>query len=753
MRASPLQSSFSEGEWSPLLKGRVESERYKNALAVCQNYVPLVQGPLTRRPGSYYVAEVKTSSAKTRLVPFEFSVTQAYILEFGNQYIRFYKDEGQIESGGSPYEISTPYTTADLFDLKFTQSADVLYITHPSYAPRKLTRTAHTAWTLTTITFLDGPYLATNTTAVTLALSGTSGSVTVTASSATFASTDVGRLIRWRDPANNWTWLTITAYTDTTHVTATISGPNASAGTATVNWRLGLYSATTGYPSCVVFHEDRLGFAGAGAAPQRFDLSNSSDYENFAPTAAAGTTAANYAIAFSLNANDVNVIRWMTSDEKGLLIGTVAGEWVARPSVQSEAMSPTNINAKKATSYGSDNIQAVQIGKATIFVQRAGKKFREMTYFYDADGFLAPDLTLLSEHITKSGVTQLAYMKEPFPILWAVRNDGALIGMSYERDLDSVKVGWHRHIIGGVSDAAGTDAIVESIAVIPSADATADTLWMIVKRRINGATKRYVEFLTPFFNQDIEQKDAFFVDCGLTYDDPKTITGISQAATAVVTSAAHGYSNGDLVLLSDILGMEELNGNTYTVANAAANTFELSGVDSSGYEAYVSGGEARKYVTNISGLSHLEGQTVSILADGAARPDATVSSGAITLTYRATTVQIGLGYESDGQILRVEAGAADGTALGKNRKISEVGIQFDRSLGLKIGIDFDNLDSIVFRETSDPLTRATALFTGIVRQTIESDFNFENQLCWRQAQPLPSTILSLSPQLVTQDLG
>lgn len=821
-KVSPIQSNFGAGEFSPLMYGRVDADRYKTGLATCLNYVPTVQGGLTRRPGSKYVSKVKTSSLSTRLHSFEFSTTQAYILEFGNQYIRFYKDNGQITeaaknitgataanpvvitsnshgysngdrvyisgvggmvqinnleftvanvaantfelsgingsaytaytSGGTVakiYEIASTYVTADLFQLKFVQSGDVLYITHPSYAPRKLTRTAHTSWSLSVISFLDGPYLPIASSG-TIQPSSTSGSVTLTASGVTFSATDVGRVVRLKH-SSTWGYARITSYTDSAHVDATVVNP-FGATTAASTYRLGLWSDTTGYPATAVFHEDRLFFAGSTIATQRLDGSNSGDYENFAPTDTSGTTTASNAVSFSLNANDVNVIRWMSSDEKGLLVGTVGGEWAVRPSAQSEALSPTNITAKRATSYGSANIQPVQVGKSTIYAQRAERKIRELTYFFDVDGFRATDLTIISEHITAPGLVQVAYQKEPQSIVWSVRDDGALIGMTYDRDLDSLKVGWHRHIIGGVSDAASNSAIVESVAVIPSADGTRDELWMIVKRRVNGATVRYVEYMTKLFEDTDEQQDAFFLDAGLTYDSPLTITAATAANPVVVTSNSHGLSNGDVITIRDVEGMTELNGETFTVANVAANTFELSGVNGSAYSSYVSGGEARKYVTTIYGFNHLIGQSVSILADGAVQPSVTVASnGSITLSNRAATVQAGITYNSDGQMLRLEAGAADGTALGKTRRTHRMGMLLHRTLGLKIGMDFDSLNNVIFRTGSDLMTRAPDLFSGITSESLEADYDFENQFCWRQSQPLPGTLLALMPQMVTQD--
>ena len=759
-KVSPIQNNFGAGEISPLLKGRVDIDRYPQALETCLNFIPTVQGGLIRRSGTEFISEVKTSAKATRLVRFEFSTTQAYILEFGDQYIRFYRNYGQIQTAGNAYELTSPYLEADLFELNFAQSADVLYIVHADYAPRKLSRTGHTAWTLATIIFAEGPYLPVNITTTTLTPSAATGTITLTASSVTginndtgFQTTDVGRLIRLLE-GTQWGWVQILSRSSTTEVSAFVVWTLVNTSPKT-NWRMGLWSGTTGYPSNVVFHEDRLSFAGTPEAPQRIDMSRSGDYQTFSPTDADGTVADSHALSFTFNSTDVNVIRWQLSDEKGLMVGTVGGEWIVRPSSQSEALTPTNITAKRSTTYGSANLQAIQVGKAGLFVQRAGRKIREISYYYEVDGFRAPDLTILSEHITATGIKEMAHQKEPQPILWAVRNDGALLGLTYERDVDAFKVGWHRHWVGGVSDAAGSPAEVESIAVIPSQDGEREDLWMVVKRRINGGTERYIEYMTMLFDDETEQKDAFFVDCGLTYDDPKTITGISKADPCVIT-AANTFSNGDKILVTGVTGMTAVNGESYLVQSASTASFQitdLSGdaIDSSAFDAYVSGGEVRKYVSTISGLTHLEGEVVDLLADGAVQPSKTVSSGSITLTTSATTVHIGYGYESDMKMLRLNAGAADGTALGKTQRIHRVSIMLHRTLGLKMGMSFDDMDTLIFRTGADALTRAPALFTGIRQETIDGDYNTENQICLRQDQPLPCMILAVMPQMHTQD--
>ena len=218
-RSAPIFTNFTAGELSPRLEGRVDLQKYPNGCQTLENMIVQKHGPASRRGGFYFSAEVKDSSKKTRILPFEFSATQAYIIEFGDQYVRFYRNYGQISSGpfsevfdtpfskGSAYEVSTPYLEAELFDLVITQSADVLYIAHQNHEPRTLSRLADTNWNLDIIQFLDGPYEPVNATETTLGLSATSGTgVTVTASAATgindnagFLSTDVGRLIRFED--------------------------------------------------------------------------------------------------------------------------------------------------------------------------------------------------------------------------------------------------------------------------------------------------------------------------------------------------------------------------------------------------------------------------------------------------------------------------------------------------------------------------------------------------------------------------
>ena len=217
VKASPAFTNFTAGQLSDRLDGRTDIAKYANGCKKLQNFLIHAHGGATRRPGTEFVAEVKNSANATRLIPFEFNVEQAYVLEFGDQYFRIYRNGGQVVSSGSAVEVATSYTSSELDEIKFTQSADVMYVVHPDHPVRKISRTGHTAWTIADVDFRRGPMLDQNTTATTFTASARTGSITVTASASTFASTDVGRLIKFYDG-----FAKITAYSSATSVTATV---------------------------------------------------------------------------------------------------------------------------------------------------------------------------------------------------------------------------------------------------------------------------------------------------------------------------------------------------------------------------------------------------------------------------------------------------------------------------------------------------------------------------------------------------
>jgi len=189
-------------------------------------------------------------------------------------------------------------------------------------------------------------------------------------------------------------------------------------------------------------------------------------------------------------------------------------------------------------------------GKVVLFVQRSGRKLRELAYVFEVDGLRSPDMTLLAEHITRPSLDELAYQEQPQNIVWGVRSDGVLLGFTYERDQNVTA--WHRHELGGASNAAGTlIPVVESIAVIPAPDGTRDELYMVVKRYINGGTKRYIEYMSKFWEVEDEQEDAFHVDCGWTQIDvtpSATVTGLWHLEGATLAAYVDGMRHADVTV-------------------------------------------------------------------------------------------------------------------------------------------------------------------------------------------------------------
>ena len=918
-RVSDLKVQFNAGEFSPRMVARTDFGKYPGGCATVKNMIPLPQGGLARRPGTRYVAEVKDSEAKTRLLRFEFSTEQAYVIEAGNGYFRFYRNQGRItvpetdasitngtfdsaisgwtdRSSGSgsiahdgtnndmdmdpgastasdiawaeqqvtntsavehvlkfrvrgspgdkielrvgttstgtelvndvefqtgyhayaftataadfyvqfralgtdqnkivsiddvslidnaPMELDAPYATADLFTLKSAQSADVMYISHLSYPVHKLTRSGHTSWSLIQVAWDDGSYLDENATATTLAPSATSGvGITVTASATKginkgdgFKSTDVGRMIRIQHGTNEPGYAVITAFTDTTHVTADVKR-NFNATTASAKWRLGSWSQTTGYPATVGFFEQRLAAARTSDQPQSFWLSQSADIENMRADSydSGDIVEDDDALDYTFAAEEVNAILWMSPGQQ-LVIGTTGGEWVVVS--DGPVITPTDIDVKRHTTHGSADVMPVRVGSVVLFLQKAKRKVREFTYSFEADGYRAPDMTVLSDHITYGGINEIAYQQEPESIIHCVRADGVMIGMTYRRGQDVV--GWGRTELGGVCD--GGCARVETVTAIPGTDGPGqvqdsterDELWVIVKRTINGGTKRFVEVLERSFEGPFRhdyasdaaweaamleaQKDAYFVDSCLTLDSPVAISGATAADPIVVTATAHGFADGDEVEIAEVRGMTELNGITYKIANKTNDTFELTDlndadIDGTGFTTYISGGKARKKVATVSGLVHLEGETLKVLADGAVHPDKTVSSGAITLDYKAGRVTAGLGYTHQFESLKFTSGTASGTALGKVKRISSVTLVLLDSAACKIGPNTENLKDVTFREVGDAMDTAVPLFTGEKHVEFDADYERDQRICIESDNPAPFTLLALAPEMKTSD--
>ena len=820
-RVHPFQTNFTAGELTPKLAGQVDFKKYNNGVEVLENMTVFPQGGATRRYGTKFVAEVKDSSKITRLIPFEFNLEQSYILEFGNQYIRFFKDNGQITnatknitnitqanpavvtvashgytngtdvwinsvvgmtelngrrfrianvttntfelsgvdstsyttytSGGtvaSVYEIASPFTESMLYDIQFTQSADVMYIVQETLEPRKLSRTGHTSWTLSTVEFINGPYLDDNDTSTTFTSStNTVGAGrTLTASSITgindgvgFKSSDVGRLVRMVDGYG-----VITAFTSTTIVTWEIKLDIVTA-TATTDWALGAWSDDTGYPKTVSFFEQRLIFGGSTDFPQTIWASESGFYEQF--DRGDGDPADSF--IYTIAANKVNTIRWL-APARDLIVGTAGGEFkVGRPS--GEPLQPDNVQITQQTTYGGYNTQPIQIGNSVLFLQRQRKKIREFSYRFEDDAYLAQDMTLLSEHITGNGITDVDYAQEPDSIYWAVRDDGTLLGMTYQRQEDIIA--WHRHIMGGsykltfngASDV--TDYSVDPnyngyITISSHGLNTGDS----VVYSAGGGTK--LSGLVDGDTYFIYKKDANNIELASTYEQAidRTILQIgdgvganhslkAQAQVKSVSTISENTENQTWIIVR-----RRINQNIVQYVEYLDPLIKLD----SGLSGVVNGDS-----TSITGLDHLEGEEVQILIGDAVYPNQTVTNGEISVNLPSNTsyksIEIGLGYTSRIKTMRVEAGSQAGTAQGRKKRYNEVMVRLHKTVGIII-----NGDQLPFRTSSTPMGQNIPEFTGDKRVT-NLGWDRDGQIEIKQEQPLPMTVLGITGTLVTTD--
>ncbi len=811
-RVHPFQTNFTAGELTPKLAGQVDFKKYNNGVETMENLTVFPQGGCQRRNGSRFVAEVKDSSTTVRLIPFEFSITQSYVLELGNNYIRFFKDNGQITetaknitaitkanpavvtssshgfsngddvwisgvggmtrlngrrftvankttntfelsgensssydtytSGGTAsraYQITTTYTSSEIFDLQFTQSADVMYIVHPEHKPAKLTRTGHTSWTIADVDFEKGPYLDTNTTSATMTPSGTSGSVTITASTSTFVASDVGRLISIGDGHAK-----ITAYSSGTSVTATTTEDFANTN-ANATWALGAWCTANGYPRTVSFFEQRLVFGGSTSYPQTVWASQSGLYENFD----AGDASAADAFIYTIAANRVNVIRWL-APARDLIVGTVGGEFkVGRPT--GEPLKPDNVNISQQTTYGGYTTAPTQIGNAVLFVQRQQRKVREFSYRFEDDAYLAPDMTLLAEHITNTGIVDVDYAQEPDSIYWACRTDGTLLGLTYQREEDVIA--WHRHIFGGSNKftfngasaitAYTSDANFNGYVTISSHGlSTGDE----IVYSAGGGTK--IPQLTEGGTYYVYRRDANTLELADTYSQAvdRTITQISagSGASHTFTTKAKIKSITSINEASEnqvwLLVERRINGITKKYIEYLDPTLNMDCTLS----AIVNSG-----TTLVTGLNHLEGEEVQVLVGDAVYPNQTVSGGSISVTLPTQTgyksIEIGLGYISKLKTMKIEAGSQSGTAQARKKRYNEVVVRLHKSVGITI-----NGDQLPFRTSATPMGQDIPEFSGDKRVS-NLGWDREGQIQVEQTQPLPMTILGITGTLVTSD--
>ena len=911
-RVSSIITNFRAGEISPKLEGRIDLQKYNEAAQTLNNMLVYPSGGVTRRPGTFFAGRSK-DGGKVRLMNFEFSDEQAYVLEMGENYIRFYKDGGILteatktitaitqanpavvtsnghgfsngdrvfiksvagmtelnnqeftvastatntfalsgvnstgftaySSGGTAgkiVEVTTTYSATEIFELNYTQSADIVYLAHKSHEPAKLTRTSATSFTIGDIDFVDGPYLDENVSTTTLYASAQTGSgITITASASLFTSADIGRYIRFREVlevhydewaastsyANNakvrfnghvykhttgntqtsgntppvhlegsevygaLTWeyqhdangyVVITGFTSATVVTATVKTnaigitklPEHAVGSsnATTKWSLGAFGGDQGFPRAVGFYEQRLYFAGTTSQPQTIFGSVSADFENQTP----GTLDSD-AVNLTIASDRVNVIRHLLP-ARFLQVLTTGAEFTLSGGTGSQPVTPTNVNVLRETTFGTSDIRPVRAGNSTILIQKGQEKVKEITFDLNTDGLLGIDLTILADHIPRGGLTDMVWQQEPELILWFVHTDGRLVGLTYDRA--NAAVGWHDHNIGGTSahatitvsdyaniatgttlvltksngetvtftsEAAGASSPSSALGFRPhsSNNTTADNIFTAINAHADfvvenpaAAVVTIVEVSpTPGGVLTIKSSDT----ARLTATDEaraivESVTSIPSGAEDQVYVSVKRVIDGSTVRHIEFIKTIEF-GDDVTDA-----FFVDSGLT---YDSTAT--------STITGLNHLEGEVVSILADGATHPDRTVSAGAITLDRSASKVHVGYGYSSVLETLRIEAGADDGVAQGKIKRIHGVTARLYKTVGVEFGPDLSNLDRLPFRDSSMAMDEAIPIFTGDKEVYFPSGYENDARVVVRQIQPLPMTVLAIMRRSNTFD--
>ena len=787
------QSSFNTGEISPLLFGNTAFDKRAAGLEECENFYTLKYGPLEKRPGTKYIADAKQASADTILVPFEFSNDTTYVLEFSNNAIRFFSAGSQVQSGTSPLEVVTTYTTAELRDLQFAQTLDTLYIAHKDHKLAQLVRNSHTSWTLSDVTYKFMPLLDLvdeSGTGNTLSTSATSGSVTVTAAGGhtPFQSSDVGRFLRLTDSADCTGWeppLQITAFSSSTSVTATVlNSQTLSATGAFVCWHFGAYSDTEG-PAAISFHQQRL-FLGGGVDTDKSDnqqrvyASKTGKFLDFEPNQRdTGEPVDDDGLSYKIASDKSNDIRWLKSG-RDLFIGAVDSEFTLTATNRGP-LTPSDAAATRVTQHGSKNIRPIYAGNNVLFVQASGRKIRQLGFNFSTDAYQGIDLNLLAEHITTGELTDMTFQNEPYSLLWSTRTDGQAPVATF--DIDQNVTSFQRIIIGG------TDAKIISIASVPSTSEDRDEVYAVVQRTINSATDQYVEIFDKEFSFQTTVEEAFFVDSGITQRTASNVTITVDAANNTTTgdtirfndttSTSPLFTNIDLVEGTDwntgasaTLTAEDIRDainndatlSLYMSATAASGVVTVTDLTSTtrskkwtckdtvdaNSQLTVGNTDANDFwlaTTTVSGLDHLEGESVAVLTDGAPHPNKTVSSGSITLDYSAVIVHAGLPFTAKIKTLRPDSAVQFGSSKGARQRIHDVGIDVFEAATFKVGPDTSNLQSIEFRDTNDPMDEPVPLFTGIVDSTIKNRWGRSNQVVIQSDSPVPLTIRGIVKRL------
>ena len=772
-------TDFSSGEISPKFYGRFDLSAYYSGHKRIENFLVESAGQATYRQGFYFAAE-SAGNNKAFLYPWVYNADISFILEFTDGKLRFYTNDGIVESGGSPYEVTTPYTTADIFDLKFAQDGVVMYITHPSYPPKKLTYTSATSWTLTNHAPVRGVF----------------GTLQRIASVTRGTTTTIAYAASGSDIYSNGQKIRITGASGTTELndkTYLVANLNTGANTFDITDLDGVdidssgyagYTANSGiitpivespapflssdeYPSCVGFFEDRLIYGGSNNKPQTLYFSKSADFDDFSLG-----NEVDDGIEYTVLGNG-NLIQWLKGTDKFLAIGTYGDVLQATGGIDG-VITPTSISIRPSNGYGVQNINPIGRNSNVFYTQNDALILRSFQFEFETDSYIPQDRNIIADHITESGITQIAYQEARPNVIWAAKTNGELIGLTIEES--EAVTGWHRH---------STDGEIVSVASLPR-DKKDNQLWVCVKRTINGATKYYIEYMEDeisypnirdYFtgnkttdiamwqNQMFEaQKGYIFLDSSLTYDG--TAAGVDASASvtpAAITGASVGFSSNNNVFSSGDIGKEiwkksttgAETGRAVITAFTDAQNVTCEIIEDFDSTNAIAAGNWYLTTDTVTGLSHLEAKEVSIVADGGQHPVKTVSSGSVTLDRQVSVCHVGLPYTGFIETNSLEGGGSNGPVQTKKKSLNAVGFRFLNSLFAKYGEDYYTLEQLNERTPQMKMDRPPLPFTGDrkvqilnkANNSIDGGWQREKNVILMQENPFPCNIQLIIPYM------
>ena len=762
-----ILTNFTAGELSPNMYGRTDIEKYYNGCMTMENFLVLPQGGAYRRPGSRYVAEVKTSSLFTRLVPFVFSTTQAYILEFGNLYMRVYYDGGQVQSGSTVYEVVTPYTTAQLPDLKFAQSADTLYIVHPSHEPRQLTRTAHTTWTLNTFDWENGPFMKDNdddshTLTVSAYFPDSTGlygeTVTVTSSADVFTANDVGRWlkIRYTDPG---TLINDGEYDP--DLPGYIGGPWDVDGKFELLYLFSDYSD--------------------GSVSLRYSVDGGTTYQDYM-TFSAHTGTAKLTVTGELRSEDYNHVTpklrfyanrnthrfyWNLKKVREARTGYLKiTAYTSAKEVRAKVYRRCSNLGIPTTNWALGAWGTVPGWPSSVTFHQGRLVFAGTTsepskvWMSVSDDYPNYDTGEGDEDSDAVGLTPIA--SEVNNVMWMASKGNLLIGTAGDewvfdganitptnppharRETNFGSAKWQAVIANGyVVFVQDGEKIVRQVQY----DYYSDTYFAIdltaMSDHITGDGISYLAYLkSPWSTIWTCRDDGELI--GLTYvpehkvfawhrhdlgGDVESVACIPGEIWVVVKRTINGAT---VRYIERILPWDGTLNNSVFMDCAA----EYSGTATA----------------TITGLSYLEGETVGIISNGKYVGTKVVSSGSITLDATTTHAWVGLPYTSTLKTINIEHANPPGTSQGAKRRIVHAIARLVNTVGGKVGFNASDADDIEYDDEGNPNVSTPELFTGDTNPVLITTSSGRPQyLTLVQDEPYPFSVSAVVLRMEVQN--